>query len=759
MRPPLYTKKNIDRLVDDNDLQLVGTYENVKGYSARIEGRCKSEDCEAIWTRSLGVLCENKNFHCIPCLRKIRYKTEAFKYDLKGTLLLRVDDIHDEKTYDGSLHTIRNCLKGNRNASGRSITSGGGYWFNTEEEAAQYFANHKETCIKCNQDKKACEFNHHSQQFICNVCLGDFEKTFQCSYCGKESNSSECYFQKDHSFNMKRCMDCIGKPTVTDTVQCLLPTCTTMFETPIFQDGTSARQKYCTNKCKIDQMRLYRDIAIHSSEERILKQILAGVRATDKRKGGEAMSIDQLKMLVACSDRKCYWCGIDILVNCGKGISYEPSRISLDRKDNANKSHSYENTIISCEMCNIMRQTMSTKLFRALINNLQGAAQSVDVSEFETLVIGGQQAKPWNVFYNDKTKQHSFDDRKGGKRVYFDILAAQGYKCIVTMCEPAILKSSITEQSHFHLSVDRIESETDGKKTDHGDRDNLQCVMAFINRAKNTLGNQKFLEEWRARGFNKGKLSFTFPEHHDLNVVRREYNTIQGLTSDDERKALRAYQQRQNAIPFTTQEDAIIISERGKFGWNWKDIAVLLPGRTVASIQSRYRIIAKQEHKWHRIGSAYRHFISSEMMKLRKFIRDFIRVEGPWVNQLQNISKFIIEEGKRPSCHSEKKEEKCYAAFLSNHQQGRKTNSSRHPDSFRKLKLDIFFREYRTFLLKPDEIWNRESICYEVFVFFQKRKPQQTDDLKLYEWGRKQPQGQKPRRTAFKRLLSKYKLV
>jgi len=528
-----------------------------------------------------------------------------------------------------------------------------------------------------------------------------------------------------------------------------------MFKAPVFHDGTSARKKYCTSICKDQQMKLNRDIAIHSSDERILTQILTGIRATDKRKGGEAMSIDQLKKLVVDSECKCYWCGINILIDCGKDVSYEPSRISLDRKDNATKSHSYENTVVSCEMCNIMRQTMSMKLFRALINNLQGTAQSVDVSEFETLVIGGQQAKPWNVFYNDKTKQHSFDDRKGGKRVYFDILAAQGYKCMVTMCEPAILKASVTEQSHFHLSVDRIESVTDGKKTDHGDRDNLQCVMAFINRAKNTLGRKEFLEEWRARGFNKGILSFTFPEHHDLNVVRREYNTILGLTSDDERKALFVYQQR---LPFTTQEDAIIISERGKFGWNWKDITVLLPGRTVGSVKSRYSIIAKQGHNWHRIGSAYRHFISSEMMKLRKFIRDFIRVEGPWVNQLQNVSNFITEEGKRPSCHSGK-QEKCYAAFLSNHQQGRKTNSRRLSDSFRKVKMDTFFRKYRTFLLKPDEIWNRESICYEVFVFFRKRKPKETDDLKLYEWGRKQPQGQKPRRTAFKKLLSKYELV
>ena len=525
-RAAIYTKKTIDCLVKDNNLNLIGTYEDVNG-STQIKGHCKTEGCETIWARTLGVLCKNKHFHCVTCLRKIRYKTEAFKYDLKGNLMMKVDDIHNKKSYDGCLHTIRNCLKGKRNDHGL-ITSDGCYWFITKEEATQYFADHRETCIKCNQDKKAYEFNHHSKQFICNDCLGEFKTFFQCSYCGKESNSSDCYFQKDHAFNMNRCIDCMGKPTITDTVQCLLLSCTNMFKTPIFHDGTSARQKYCTYRCKDQQMKLNRDIAIHSSDERILKQILACATARDRRKSVETMSIDELKKLVVDSECKCYWCGINILVDCGKCVSYEPSRISLDRKDNTNKSHSYENTIITCEMCNIMRQTMSMKLFGSLINNLQGQTESVDLREFETLVVAGQQAKPWNVFYDDKTKKHSFGDRKAAKRVYFDILVAQNNKCSVTNCEPAILKSSSTSQSHFHLSVDRIDSIIDGKKTNHVDRDNLQCVMAFINRAKNTLGHQKFLEEWRTRGFNNGKLSFILPENHDSNVIRIDYDIIQG---------------------------------------------------------------------------------------------------------------------------------------------------------------------------------------------------------------------------------------
>jgi hypothetical protein len=81
--------------------------------------------------------------------------------------------------------------------------------------------------------------------------------------------------------------------------------------------------------------------------------------------------------------------------------------------------------------------------------------------------------------------------------------------------------------SHFWLSIDRIDNDKS-----HIDEGNLQLVMGFINRARNTLTMDEFYEEWNKRNFKNKNIKLIFPDDHHENFIN---NIINGVKLNDVR--------------------------------------------------------------------------------------------------------------------------------------------------------------------------------------------------------------------------------
>ena len=473
----------------------------------------------------------------------------------------------------------------------------------------------------------------------------------------------------------------------------------------------------------------------HDYGDKRLTEFIYSYRGSDKKKNNDSSTticVEELKMLLTEYHGKCYWCGIKVQMESG-GERYKPTNISLDRKDNANKCHSYENCVISCGLCNVMRQTMSMELFRALVDNLQGKTECVDLRVFEPSILRKNRNCPWNMMYDHNTKTHAFGSRRDAKDIYFSMLKRQDYKCSVTNCEPAILEATMSNQSHFHLSVDRINSTKGGVKTDHGDPENLQCVMSFVNRAKNTLSNLRFSKEWGLRSFNKGQLSFLLPENHDLNHILTEYNERESIATVDDLRRRKEYRSQ-----------------------IWKESTARGAASRLANIP--YQIYLR----WRRLGYGFRRRVYRNTPETPlDFVRKFVKVERSWIDDLKKVGWFMEEKNKQPTCKSDDREEKRLAEKLCKNMMVRKgtktgTNYSCEVDEFRKQKFDKFVRQYRPFVLDKDEIWNRGALCFELFVLFNKAMPIKAKNPQLHEWGRKQTQAKPKRKEDYRKILAKY---
>ena len=73
-----YKKKDLYKCVEENEIELIGEYENVNR-DTRIKGKCKTEDCESFFDKNFRYLIENGGPYCVKCINKNNRK---HKYDI-----------------------------------------------------------------------------------------------------------------------------------------------------------------------------------------------------------------------------------------------------------------------------------------------------------------------------------------------------------------------------------------------------------------------------------------------------------------------------------------------------------------------------------------------------------------------------------------------------------------------------------------------------------------------------------------------------
>ncbi len=71
-----YKKADLDKYVEENEIELIGEYEKVNS-KTKIKGKCKSEDCDGIFDKGFRTLIENKE--CIFC-KKCKDNKRIIKY-------------------------------------------------------------------------------------------------------------------------------------------------------------------------------------------------------------------------------------------------------------------------------------------------------------------------------------------------------------------------------------------------------------------------------------------------------------------------------------------------------------------------------------------------------------------------------------------------------------------------------------------------------------------------------------------------------
>lgn len=200
-----YKKKDLDKYVEENEIELIGEYENVNR-DTRIHGKCKTEGCDGEFEKSFRVLLESGGGpHCKKCV-KINKKnrteeTNIERYGCKTSLQNKV-----------VLDKIKNTNKVKYNCDNP-----------IQKENKQKILEYNELTIKGN-NKKSCfseelnnckisEIYNLSQNyiFICDNCPHNFETNFRnilngrwCKYCCKPSkdfcNDLDCEYCLNRSF-------------------------------------------------------------------------------------------------------------------------------------------------------------------------------------------------------------------------------------------------------------------------------------------------------------------------------------------------------------------------------------------------------------------------------------------------------------------------------------------------------------------------------------------------------------------------------
>jgi hypothetical protein len=252
-----------------------------------------------------------------------------------------------------------------------------------------------------------------------------------------------------------------------------------------------------------------------------------GLRSRDKKKYNSEVVItgQNIKDKLDIQENKCLYCNVELIITIGDEIRYNPCRLSPDRINNT-IGYINENVNISCGLCNLMRSTMSLDLFIDLVKALQSNEGYVIDLNKHGFTTRKQQigSAPWRPIYDDEVNIDKIYAHDDCKQRYIQLVKNCHSKCSITGMDAGYFNALDNDSysgSHFWLSIDRIDNEKS-----HIDEGNLQLVMGFINRARNTLTMDEFYEEWNKRNFKNKNIKLIFPDDHHENFINNIINGV-----------------------------------------------------------------------------------------------------------------------------------------------------------------------------------------------------------------------------------------
>lgn len=200
-----YKKKDLDKYVEENGIELIGEYEKVNS-KTKIKGKCKADGCDGEFEKSFRVLLESGGGpYCKKCVEiNKKNRTEATNMERYGSKTSLENKVVQDK--------IKNTNKNKYNCDNP-----------VQKENKQKILEYNELTIKGN-NKKSCfseklnkckisEIYNLSQNyiFICDNCPHNFETNFRnvlsgrwCKYCCKPSkdfcDDLDCEYCLNRSF-------------------------------------------------------------------------------------------------------------------------------------------------------------------------------------------------------------------------------------------------------------------------------------------------------------------------------------------------------------------------------------------------------------------------------------------------------------------------------------------------------------------------------------------------------------------------------
>ena len=215
-----------------------------------------------------------------------------------------------------------------------------------------------------------------------------------------------------------------------------------------------------------------------------LTKLLGDVRLSDSKKehlDDCDLTLDFLMQLYVHQDKKCYYCHI--------GITYEstdrhPSTVSIERL-HSHLSHSKDNSVLSCMMCNYSKNSMKLDTWSWLLEILNGNVLDITPSSAEL--------KPVFRVAPDNLKRRGAPKETNALTItdVHDMLSKQNWRCALTNL-PMVLYS---EAHHpLHVSIDRIDNDNKSHCAS-----NCQLVCRFANLGRNSSTIKRYSESLKAR--------------------------------------------------------------------------------------------------------------------------------------------------------------------------------------------------------------------------------------------------------------------
>ena len=468
----------------------------------------------------------------------------CYSYDLDGNFIEEIININTKIKEKKLSNRIYKCLRGEyiKNMHGiktnKLVTSENKYYFDSKEKADNYFKLLVKQCVKCEKDYnfKDYTFTHHKT--VCDDCFEDYEK--KCPYCNEQKNLKEFHYKKYGNTGLyDKCWECIAirdKQKIKQYIICKYSQCCNFILTSV-TGGNEIR--YCSNYCKQKNGKETRNIKVHSSQEDIINEIVLRIRGRDKKKYNSEFVItsQNIKEKLNIQENRCLYCNVKIIIDIGNGIRYNPCRLSPDRINNT-IGYINENVNICCELCNLMRNTMSLDLFIDLVKALQSNEEYVIDLNKHGFTTRKQQigSAPWRPIYYDKVNKDNIYTHDKCKQIYIQLVKNCHSKCSITGMDAGYFNALDNDShggSHFWLSIDRFDNDKS-----HIDEGNLQLVMGFINRARNTLTMDEFYEELNKRNFKNKNIKLIFPDDHHENFINNIINVVRYMKPKMEKEIM-----------------------------------------------------------------------------------------------------------------------------------------------------------------------------------------------------------------------------
>ena len=466
----------------------------------------------------------------------------CYSYDLDGNFIEEIINISTKIKEKELSVTIYKCLRGEytKNSHGiksnKLVTSQNKYYFDSKEKADDYFKLQVKQCLKCEKDYNLTDYTFTHHKTVCDECFEDDEK--KCPYCNEQKKLKEFHYKKYRDTGLyDKCWECIAirdKQKIKQYITCKYSQCCNFILTSVTDSTTGGKEiRHCSNYCKQKNHKETRNIKVHSSQEDIFNEIAMGLCSRDKKTYNSEVVItgENIKDKLDIQENKCLYCNVELIITIGNETRYNPCKLSPDRINNT-IGYINENVNICCELCNLMRNTMSLDLFIDLVKALQSNEEYViDLNKYGFTTRKQQiGSAPWRPIYYDEDNKDKIYTHDDCKQIYIQLVKDCHSKCSITGMDAGYFNALDNDSysgSHFWLSIDRIDNDKS-----HIDEGNLQLVMGFINRARNSLTMDEFYEEWNKRNFKTKNIKLIFPDDHHENFIN---NIINGVKLNDVR--------------------------------------------------------------------------------------------------------------------------------------------------------------------------------------------------------------------------------